>query len=827
MNHREENTLKELTARVQILEQENSMLIERAEDFLLLGLITEAIHAETEVSDMFASALEKIALLKGIDLAAVCQNRNERWLVVSSYDGHAEQSRNGLLLGAFDALVSENPTGFARVSGVACQDLLGAEYDQISDILLLPFEAQIFGAGYLLLAVSHGAGNILESCLDLFRRALEVLVMNVSNRLLFQNYQVANEALGEKVSQQGRALVSSEERFRTVIDRAHEGFFLFDAQGICLQVNQRACETLGYEKDELLQLKVTDYDATLDAEKLALFYAGFEHNDHQQLRTLHQHKDGHRFPVEVNVSRVKLGEDYFYLALARDISSQVAAEELQLKLDLLLDSVPDIVFMADLHGQILYLNLTGRSLFNLSDPVKNKLSIFDLMSPQNAQRCLDEILPFAVEHGNWVGESALRVSEQETIPTLRTIVAPKNKLGVVENIFCFDRDLRELRQLEEQFVHAQKMEAIGTVVGGIAHDFNNLLAGIMGNVFMLLRKNTDENQRDRLKTMQQMCQNAAGMITQLLVFARKDHVQIVPLPLKRFMADFGKMYQVLVPENVDIELGDIAEDLIALTDLPQFQQILVNLLTNARDALEGRENPTIGISIEAFQADPAFRTTHPALQQSELVCVTVTDNGCGMLPEVRGKIFEPFFSTKAVNRGTGLGLAMVYGAIKRQNGAIQISSYAGQGTIVRIYLPRSLENVASEIAEVAPQLVYGRGELLILADDDAFVRESHKDALVQLGYRVIPVADGQQALDVYQANQQVALVISDIVMPTLDGLVAARMMRKINNDLPLLFMTGYADRAESAAELPAGAAIIKKPADIEQLSQKVAFLLKR
>lgn len=820
-----EQKIKELQSRLQVLEQENSTLVERAEDFLLLGLISEAVNAETDIDAMFTAALEKMALLKGVDLLAICRAREASWVVESSYDGRADRDINGRVL-ALPVDQEPSEDGLLTISGSDCQTMLGPEYSCPTKILLIPFDAEAYGSGFLLLAVAGGDTEVLVQCRSLFCRALEILMMNVSNRLLLQKYLVANTALDQKLVEQGRALEKSEERFLTVIEQAFEGFFLHDSEGNILQVNQRACDSLGYSKNELLKMRVTDIGTGLTAEQHKIFLDGFKADNYQQRRSFHQHKDGHPIPVEINVSRVKLDEEFFYLAVVRDLSRQIDAEQLQKQLDLLLDNMPDVVCMATPEGKVLYQNRAAKAIFNINDESELSPSIYDLMPEQSAQLCRRERIPEAIENGVWVGESQLLAANTEIIPTLKTIVAPKNQLGIVENIFCIDRDLRDLRRLEVQFIQAQKMEAIGTLVGGIAHDFNNLLAGIMGNIFLLLRKTEPGAQQDRLKAVQQMCQNAAGMVAQLLVFARKDAVSMAPLKLKTFMAEFSKMYQVLIPENICFELGNISDDLAVQTDLTQFQQLMVNLLTNARDALAGCVNPTIGVSIEKFDADEAFLEKHQTLKQRQLVCISVIDNGCGIPPEIQAKIFEPFFTTKEINKGTGLGLAMVYGAIKRQQGVVEIISNIDQGTIVRLYLPRVQVDATLPVEETDEGLVGGLGELLILADDDAFVRDSHKDALIQLGYRVLPVADGQQALDTFQGCPQVALVISDIVMPNLDGVTAGRMMREINPDLPLLFMSGYADRAEHSKDLPTGAEILKKPASIEQLSQKVARLLR-
>ncbi len=820
-----EQETAELQARLQVLEQENSMLVERSEDFLLLGLISEVVSAETDIDAMFAAVLEKIVLLKGLDLSAICRAQGSRWLIESSYDGRADRNIDGHIF-QLPAGIKKAADGLLEISGPDCPAVLGPDFSYITEILLLPFAVEIYGSGFLLLAVASDDTAAFTQCRSLFCRALDILIMNVSNRLLLQKYLAANAALGQELSERGRALKKSDELFRRVIEQAFEGFFLHDEQGRFLQVNQRACETLGYSKAELLQMRIGDLNAGFEQETLKVFLEGFNSDNYQQVRSYHRHKDGHKIPVEVNVSRVKLGNESYYLALVRDLSRQIEVEQLQQKFDLLLDTMPDVVCMTSPEGQVQYLNRAAKNIYNIGAEAEVSLNIAELLPVTSVLFRHQEKILEAIEKGIWIGESQLLSADNEIIPTLQTIVAPKNQLGEVENIFCIDRDLRELRRLEEQFVQAQKMEAVGTLVGGIAHDFNNFLAGVMGNVFLLLKKTAPGTQQERLKSIQQMCQAAAGMVSQLLIFARKDAVAITPLKLKSFFAEFGKMYQVLIPENICFELGDVDEELTVLTDLTQFQQIMVNLLTNARDALSGCANPTIGISIEEFEADEVFLAKHQTLSQSHLVCISVIDNGCGISPEIQTKIFEPFFTTKQVNKGTGLGLAMVYGAIKRQQGAIEIVSNLNQGTIVRVFLPWVQQAVPGSPAE-EEGLVYGQGELLILADDDAFVRDSHKDVLIQLGYRVLAVADGQQAVETFQHQPQVALVISDIVMPNLDGVAAGQLMRKVNPQLPLLFISGYAEKVEDRKALPKDAEILKKPASIERLSQAVARLLRR
>jgi CheY-like chemotaxis protein len=322
-----------------------------------------------------------------------------------------------------------------------------------------------------------------------------------------------------------------------------------------------------------------------------------------------------------------------------------------------------------------------------------------------------------------------------------------------------------------------------------------------------------------------MCQNAADMTAQMLIFSRRNVFKREHLKLSAFMRDFSKLCQVLIPQDVCLEIGEIADDLVLQIDVSQFQQMLMNLVTNAQEALAGKKNPTIGISLEAFTADPKFLAKHATIQQRELVCISVIDNGCGIPQELHKQIFAPYFTTKQEHQGVGLGLSMVADAVTRLQGVIELNSIPKQGTIMRLYLPIAQQEAGERRDGSREELEYGQGELLLLADDDVFVRDSHKDVLVQLGYRVLAVADGQQAVEAFSEYPQVVMAILDVAMPKLDGISAAEQMRQLRPELPVLFMSGYADRVLAKQTLPADAELLHKPASMPELSRRVQRLL--
>ncbi len=405
----------------------------------------------------------------------------------------------------------------------------------------------------------------------------------------------------------------------------------------------------------------------------------------------------------------------------------------------------------------------------------------------------------------------------------------RTQIKALESLSKGDNDANsaqsELPSSEKQPPHPQQEASFSSLIGGITHDFNNLLAAIMGNVFLLLRQIEEGPQKDRLRDVQKLCQNAADMTAQMLIFSRRNVHKREALQLSSFMHDFGKMCRVLIPQDICLEIGEVADDLILQIDASQFQQMLMNLVTNAQDALEGQKIPTIGISVERFTAEAKFLAKHPILKQSELVCISVIDNGCGIPQALHKQIFEPFFTTKQEKSSTGLGLSMVADAVERLQGVIELTSIPGQGTIMRLFLPCDWKTQDERRNGAREELEYGQGELLLLADDDDFVRDSHKDVLVQLGYRVLAVADGRQAVEAFSEYPQVVMAILDVAMPKLDGISAAQQMRQLRPELPVLFMTGYADRVLAKQALPDDAELLHKPASMPELSRRVQRLL--
>ena len=389
--------------------------------------------------------------------------------------------------------------------------------------------------------------------------------------------------------------------------------------------------------------------------------------------------------------------------------------------------------------------------------------------------------------------------------------------------------LESMQQAEMKFQHAQRMESVGTLVGGIAHDFNNMLSGITANLYMAQRQMQAEDGRARLKKIGDLVMHAADMIKQLLTFARKDEAEMKQFDLSVYIKEAYKLARVSIPENIDCRFECSRERLYINGNATQIQQILMNLMNNARDALVGAESPEIRVSLSVFEADALFRSTRPGADSSLYARLMVCDNGAGIARDKQDMIFDPFFTTKEVGKGTGLGLAMVYGAMQSHHGLVEVESEPGDGACFVLYFPLLESDVETRSGQQQGPVVQGDGELILVVDDDQQLRESECELLQSMGYRVIAACNGMEAYHLFRQHAgDVKLVLMDVVMPVLGGVAAANRIRKLDASARIIFTTGYDKDNDMTSELlPEWQHVLNKPWEIEELSTAIQRSLQR
>ncbi|MBI2707882.1 MAG: response regulator [Proteobacteria bacterium] len=366
-----------------------------------------------------------------------------------------------------------------------------------------------------------------------------------------------------------------------------------------------------------------------------------------------------------------------------------------------------------------------------------------------------------------------------------------------KGLFIQLHDITEQKRFESQLVQSQKMQAVGQLAGGIAHDFNNLLTAMIGFCDLLLLRHTpgDQSFTDVMQ-IKQNANRAANLVRQLLAFSRQQTLQPKVLDITECLAELSALLRRLIGSNIELKMKHARELGLVLVDQGQFEQVIINMAVNARDAMEG--GGTISLTTQNYELKKAKRYGHDVIPPGTYVLVEIADTGVGIKPEIIDRIFDPFFSTKEVGSGTGLGLSTVYGIVKQTGGFIHVDSKVGEGTTFSIYLPRyaSEDNKAPEPLtkeKAPPQDLTGSSTILLVEDEDA-VRLFSARALRSKGYKVIEAINGSEALEFMKLNEEkIDLIISDVVMPQMDGPTFINEMNQLESNPKVLFISGYTE----------------------------------
>ena len=389
------------------------------------------------------------------------------------------------------------------------------------------------------------------------------------------------------------------------------------------------------------------------------------------------------------------------------------------------------------------------------------------------------------------------------------------------------REAIERERAEAALRQAQKMEAVGQLTGGIAHDFNNMLTGVIGALDIMKRR-IAANRLDDLDRFMDAAttsaQRAAGLTARLLAFSRRQSLDSRAMDVNRLIVSLEDLLQRTMTERIDVSIAPATDLPAGIADANQLESAVINLAINARDAMpEGGE---LTIETRVAELDDPYCAAHPGVSPGRYVVVDVSDTGVGMDAATMEKVFDPFFTTKPIGQGTGLGLSMVYGFAKQSSGQVRIHSTPGAGTTVSIYLPAAENEVEQDAAAGRGEIREGAGQSVLLVEDDESVRLLVRDVLHELGYRAFEAAEPQAAIALLESGQHFDLMVSDVGLPGMNGRQLAEIARTHHPDLPILFVTGYAENAAiRAGFLGTNMAMITKPFQIELLSSKISEML--
>jgi two-component system cell cycle sensor histidine kinase/response regulator CckA len=417
-------------------------------------------------------------------------------------------------------------------------------------------------------------------------------------------------------------------------------------------------------------------------------------------------------------------------------------------------------------------------------------------------------------------EMVNRTKDGRRITVEASVNAIRDDRGCLSGFLAIQRDVTDRKQLEQQFLQAQKMDALGRLAGGVAHDFNNLLGVISGYAELML-EDTDVTERaaQRITEIKKASNRAVEVTRQLLAFSRKQVLQAKTLKLNDSVRETSKMLGRLVGEDIQLTLELDRELDCIYADPTGIDQVLLNLSVNARDAMP--DGGTLVIRTSNLTATP---TTHPELQPGRYVCLQVTDDGDGMSEETKKRVFEPFFTTKAPGKGTGLGLSTVFGIVEQCKGHISVESEPGLGSCFSLCFPSLDRSVDSHITERdnAPR----GNETVLLVEDDQSLRELNRELLTSLGYVVLTAQNGRAATDLAAAHPgPISLLLTDVVMPGINGRVLAELILSTRSETKVLYVSGYTNNIVTSGTLDARSAFLQKPFGRAELATKVRELL--
>ena len=619
------------------------------------------------------------------------------------------------------------------------------------------------------------------------------------------------------------ALKKSELRYRQLVEQASDGIFVSNPEGRYISVNSRACELLGYTRDELLALNLRDLIPPEDLD-----------SDPPQLEPLRQgativrerrmlRRDGSVLPVEISA---KMLADGNLQGIVRDVSERKAAEkrlqEATATLQAVFEYAPLAITVIDPDGKLRMWNPWAERMFGwkASEVLGKPLPIV----PPEGHKEHMRFRKMLIEEGATVSGAVLRRMRKDgSTLVVRLDTAPlRDASGKITGLMGVLADISEQVMLEEQLRQAQKMEAVGQLAGGIAHDFNNLLTAITGYAELVAADAVEGTPTARRIThILQSASRAESLTRQLLAYSRQQVLQPKVLDVNDVVLDVEPILRRLIGENIELSFT-LAEGLPAvLADPTQLDQVIMNLALNARDAMP--EGGKLVVETREARVGEVGGVMPIGTAPGSYLALSVRDTGTGMSEETKRQIFEPFFTTKEQGRGTGLGLATVYGIVKQTGGTIRVDSAPGKGAKFTIYLPRASADaeVTEETREEEPTLQKGT-ESILLVEDEPMVRELACEVLTEAGYAVTTAGSGEEALALVEGGRTFDVLMTDVVLPSMNGKQLAEKMAELMPAVRVLFASGYADQTLIGdGGLGDGAPFLQKPYTVRQLCDKV------
>jgi two-component system cell cycle sensor histidine kinase/response regulator CckA len=595
-----------------------------------------------------------------------------------------------------------------------------------------------------------------------------------------------------------------------------------DLKGRIVYVNRKAMQLSGHDLSEIMGSSLeTLFDLTAEQKNLIAqcihegTAAGFE--------TTGRTKTGPVFPVQLKVTSLDAGAaDLGAAVFAVDISGLKRTIEEQARLVTAVEHAAEAIIVTDPSGRIEYVNpafekITG---YTRNEVIGRNIELVN--RGQHSKEFFSSIIETLQRDEIWQGRMVNKRKDNSLYETEATVSPIKDKAGQITNYVSLQRDVSHEVRLERQLRQAQKMEAIGTLAGGIAHDFNNLLMGIQGNISLsLLDIDAGSPLIKNLKKIEQYIQNGVDLTKQLLGFARGGKYEVSLLNINDLLKEQNLLFS---RTNKEVIFQDeYAPGLYSIeADRGQVEQVLMNLYLNALQAMPGGGTlitRTGQVTIDKDQYSPYY------VKAGKYIKITIEDTGIGISEEIQQRIFDPFFTTKEMGRGTGLGLASVYGIVKNHEGFINVYSEEGKGTRFEVYLPASGKGIPKK-EKSKEEFVKGQ-ETVLLVDDEEMIIDVGGRMLKKLGYRVLTAGDGKEAVEIFQKYQdKIDVIVLDMIMPKMGGGETFDRIKKMKPDIKVLLSSGYSINGQATEILNRGCnGFIQKPFNLQNLSKSLRSIL--
>ncbi len=664
----------------------------------------------------------------------------------------------------------------------------------------------------------------------LLRQAQEDLEIRVEERT--SELSRANELLQQEIRDRQRAeeaLQQNEKLYRQLVESQTDVIVRTDLQGRLTFANAVACQTFGWQLDELLGQSLFQFfhpdDLPQSLENMAALGSPPYSLTNCEQRALTV-KGIRWFQWNVSTITDEQGQAIETQGVARDATERRQAEQKICEQAALLDIATDAIVVQDFQFQILFWNQGAERLYGWQaheamgkNPEK---LLYKETSPQ-----LEVALKNVIESGSWHGElHKVTKSGKEIIVESRWTLM-RDEVAQPKSILTVDTDITEKKQLQAQFLRAQRLESLGTLASGIAHDLNNILTPIMSSSQMLALKlpNLDARNRQLLKLLEDNSKRAADLVKQILTFARGGFEgRGICLQVEYVLLEIEQIINSTFPKSIKISKNLPKQNLWPiLADPTQIHQVLMNLCVNARDAMP--KGGILYISAENLLVDENFAKMNLDAHVGTYVIITVSDTGFGIPPLILERIFEPFFTTKELGKGTGLGLPTVIGIVENHGGFIRVKSEVGKGTQFQVYLPAVNQRTTQQAEKL--ELPNGKGELILVVDDETAILEITKTSLEDHNYTTLTASNGIEAISLYaEYKNTISIVLMDMIMPSMDGLTTIRILQQMNPQVKIIGISGMTANSQLAEVADAGINVfLRKPYTFHELLHAINDVL--